>query len=211
MLSVVDVHARRGDREVLCGVSLEVARGERVAIHGPSGCGKTTLLLAVAGLVPLSAGRISLDGRDVTTVATHRRDIGMVFQDDQLFPQFDVAENVAYSLRVAGVAKNERSYRAEEWLTRVGLSGFGDRTIEGLSGGESKRVALARTLAASPSVLLLDEPLTGLDVDLHRQLLSDLRVLFDELGTTVVVVTHDRAEGAAIAHRSVEFARLLPD
>ena len=135
----------------------------------------------------------------------------MVFQDDQLFPQFDVAENVAYSLRVAGVAKHERSNRAEEWLTRVGLSGFGDRTIEGLSGGESKRVALARTLAASPSVLLLDEPLTGLDVDLHRQLLSDLRVLFDELGTTVVVVTHDRAEGAAIAHRSVEFTRLLPD
>jgi ABC-type nitrate/sulfonate/bicarbonate transport system ATPase subunit len=133
----------------------------------------------------------------------------MVFQDDQLFPHFNVAENVAYSLRVAGIPKRERLQRAAEWLTRVGLAGFDSRSVDELSGGEAKRVALVRTLMSSPSVVLLDEPLTGLDEVLHHQLLDDLRSLFDELHTTVVVVTHDRAEGAALAHRSVEFAQLL--
>jgi len=209
MLEVNNLHVRRGDHEVLRGVSLQVARGERVALHGPSGCGKTTLLLAIAGLVPVTRGHVVLDGHDVTGVPTHRRGVGMVFQDDQLFPHFNVAENVAYSLRVAGIPKRERLQRAAEWLTRVGLAGFDSRSVDELSGGEAKRVALVRTLMSSPSVVLLDEPLTGLDEVLHHQLLDDLRSLFDELHTTVVVVTHDRAEGAALAHRSVEFAQLL--
>ena len=149
MLSVVDLRARRGDAEVLQGVSLEVSRGERVAVHGPSGCGKTTLLLAIAGLVTPTTGRVMLDGRDITTTPTHRRGIGMVFQDDQLFPHFSVAENVAYSLRVAGTPKRKRMREAEEWLARVGLAGFGARSVDGLSGGEAKRVALVRTLASS--------------------------------------------------------------
>ncbi len=211
MLEVNNLHVRRGDHEVLRGVSLQVARGERVALHGPSGCGKTTLLLAIAGLVPVTRGHVVLDGLDVTGVPTHRRGVGMVFQDDQLFPHFNVAENVAYSLRVAGIPKRERLQRAAEWLTRVGLVGFDSRSVDELSGGEAKRVALVRTLMSSPSVVLLDEPLTGLDEVLHHQLLDDLRSLFDELHTTVVVVTHDRAEGAALAHRSVEFAQLLRD
>jgi thiamine transport system ATP-binding protein len=209
MLEVNNLHVRRGDHEVLRGVSLQVARGERVALHGPSGCGKTTLLLAIAGLVPVTRGHVVLDGHDVTGVPTHRRGVGVVFQDNQLFPHFNVAENVAYSLRVAGVPKRERSPRAAEWLARVGLVGFDSRSVDELSGGEAKRVALVRTLMSSPSVVLLDEPLTGLDEVLHHQLLDDLRSLFDELHTTVVVVTHDRAEGAALAHRSVEFAQLL--
>ena len=209
MLEVNNLHVRRGDHEVLRGVSLQVARGERVALHGPSGCGKTTLLLAIAGLVPVTRGHVVLDGHDVTGVPTHRRGVGVVFQDNQLFPHFNVAENVAYSLRVAGIPKRERLQRAAEWLTRVGLVGFDSRSVDELSGGEAKRVALVRTLMSSPSVVLLDEPLTGLDEVLHHQLLDDLRSLFDELHTTVVVVTHDRAEGAALAHRSVEFAQLL--
>ena len=209
MLEVNDLHVRRGDHEVLHGVSLQVARGERVALHGPSGCGKTTLLLAIAGLVPVTRGHVVLDGHDVTAVPTHRRGVGMVFQDNQLFPHFNVAENVAYSLRVAGVPKRQRLQRAAEWLARVGLVGCDSRSVDELSGGEAKRVALVRTLMSSPSVVLLDEPLTGLDEVLHHQLLDDLRSLFDELDTTVVVVTHDRAEGAALAHRSVEFAQLL--
>lgn len=211
MLDVADLRAQRGESEVLRGVSLHVLRGERVAVHGPSGCGKTTLLLAVAGLVPVTSGRVTLNGVDVTRVPTHQRGVGMVFQDDQLFPHFDVADNVGYSLRVAGVSKRQREIQVNEWLRRVGLDGFGARSVDGLSGGEAKRVALARTLAASPSVVLLDEPLTGLDDALHERLLGDLRALFDELQTTVVMVSHDRAEASALAHRSVEFDQLMRD
>jgi thiamine transport system ATP-binding protein len=211
VLAVTDLRARRGDNDVLRGVSLQVSRGERVAVHGPSGCGKTTLLLAIAGLVPVTSGRVTLAGIDVTGMPTHRRGVGMVFQDDQLFPHFNVAENVGYSLRVAGMPKNERKQRVEGWLHQVGLIGFGARSVDGLSGGEAKRVALARTLAASPSVVLLDEPLTGLDDVLRDRLLNDLRALFDELQTTVVMVTHDRAEAAALSHRAVEFDRLMRD
>ncbi|NDA54610.1 MAG: ATP-binding cassette domain-containing protein, partial [Actinobacteria bacterium] len=137
--------------------------------------------------------------------------IGLVFQDDRLFPHFDVADNVAYSLRVQGMARHERHRHADDWLERVGLGGFSQRSIDSLSGGEAKRVALARALAASPRVVLLDEPLTGLDDSLHDRLLTDLRLLFDQLQTTVVLVTHDRAQGAALAHRATDFSALLHD
>jgi ABC-type nitrate/sulfonate/bicarbonate transport system ATPase subunit len=119
-----------------------------------------------------------------------------------------VADNVSYALRVRGVAKRERFIVAQEWLERVGLSGFQHRRTASLSGGEAKRVALARTLAGGPNIVLLDEPLNGLDEELHDQLLGDVRNLFEQLGTTVVHVTHDRAEGAALCHRSIEFATL---
>ncbi|NBR93222.1 MAG: ATP-binding cassette domain-containing protein, partial [Actinobacteria bacterium] len=191
MLDVVDLTVRRGAQVVVRRADLLVKHGERVAVHGPSGCGKTTLLHAIAGLLAVDTGQILLDGVDITATAANRRGIGVVFQDDQLFPHFDVAENVAYSLRVQGVARRERRRHADDWLERVGLGGFAQRTINSLSGGEAKRVALARTLAASPRVVLLDEPLTGLDASLHDRLLIDLRLLFDQLQTTVVLVTHD--------------------
>ena len=209
MLDVINLTVRRGAQVVVRRADLLVKRGERVAVHGPSGCGKTTLLHAIAGLLAVDTGQILLDGVDITATAAYRRGIGVVFQDDQLFPHFDVAENVAYSLRVQGVARRERRRHADDWLERVGLGGFAQRTINSLSGGEAKRVALARTLAASPRVVLLDEPLTGLDASLHDRLLIDLRLLFDQLQTTVVLVTHDRDEGAALAHRSTEFSALL--
>ena len=211
MINVVDLTVRRGDRVVFHRARLHVERGERIAVHGPSGCGKTTLLHAIAGLVIADTGQIVLDGVDVTTTATHRRGIGLVFQDDRLFPHFDVADNVAYSLRMRGMSRNERRRHANDWLERVGLGGFAQRSIDSLSGGEAKRVALARALAAQPSVVLLDEPLTGLDETLHDQLLADVRDLFAQLGTTVVLVTHDRTEGAALADRAVEFSELLQD
>ena len=211
MIDVVDLTVRRGDRVVFRRARLHVERGERIAVHGPSGCGKTTLLHAIAGLVIADTGQIVLDGVDVTTTATHRRGIGLVFQDDRLFPHFDVADNVAYSLRMRGMSRNERRRHANDWLERVGLGGFAQRSIDSLSGGEAKRVALARALAAQPSVVLLDEPLTGLDETLHDQLLADVRDLFAQLGTTVVLVTHDRTEGAALADRAVEFSELLQD
>jgi ABC-type Fe3+/spermidine/putrescine transport system ATPase subunit len=183
----------------LDGVSLSVQPGERLAVHGPSGCGKTTLLYAIAGLVDIERGAIRISDRDVTTTPAHQRDIGLVFQDNQLFPHFDVTDNVSYSLRVRGMAKRERRNVAEEWLSRFGLTGLAHRRVTELSGGEAKRVALARTMAGKPRVVLLDEPLTGLDDHLHEQLLADIRSVFDRLGTTVVHVTHDRAEGAAVS------------
>jgi thiamine transport system ATP-binding protein len=208
MLEVVDLTVQRGTRRVLDGVSLSVQPGERLAVHGPSGCGKTTLLYAIAGLVDIERGAIRISDRDVTTTPAHQRDIGLVFQDNQLFPHFDVADNVSYSLRVRGTAKRERRNVAEEWLSRFGLTGLAHRRVTELSGGEAKRVALARTMAGKPRVVLLDEPLTGLDDHLHEQLLADIRSVFDRLGTTVVHVTHDRAEGAALCHRSMDLAPL---
>lgn len=208
MLEVVDLTVQRGIRRVLDGVSLSVQPGERLAVHGPSGCGKTTLLYAIAGLVDIERGAIRISDRDVTTTPAHQRDIGLVFQDNQLFPHFDVADNVSYSLRVRGTAKRERRNLAEEWLSRFGLTGLAHRRVTELSGGEAKRVALARTMAGKPRVVLLDEPLTGLDDHLHEQLLADIRSVFDRLGTTVVHVTHDRAEGAALCHRSMDLAPL---
>lgn len=208
MLEVVDLTVKRGTRRVLDGVSLSVQPGERLAVHGPSGCGKTTLLYAIAGLVDIERGAIRISDRDVTTTPAHQRDIGLVFQDNQLFPHFDVADNVSYSLRVRGMAKRERRNVAEEWLSRFGLTGLSHRRVTELSGGEAKRVALARTMAGKPRVVLLDEPLTGLDDHLHEQLLADIRSVFDRLGTTVVHVTHDRAEGAALCHRSMDLAPL---
>ena len=208
MLHVADLVVVRDGRRVLDGVSLVVQPGERVAVHGPSGCGKTTLLHSIAGLVHVDAGSISLNHHDVTHTRAHQRGVGLVFQDDQLFAHLDVADNVSYALRVRGVAKRERFIVAQEWLERVGLSGFQHRRTASLSGGEAKRVALARTLAGEPNIVLLDEPLNGLDDELHDQLLGDVRSLFEQLGTTVVHVTHDRAEGAALCHRSIEFATL---
>jgi thiamine transport system ATP-binding protein len=206
MLQVVDLTVERGGRRVLDGISMSVRPGERLAVHGPSGCGKTTLLCAIAGLVDIQHGVIHIGDRDVTHIPAHQRDVGLVFQDNQLFPHFDVADNVSYSLRVRGIGKRERRKVAEDWLSRFGLTGLARRRVTELSGGEAKRVALARTMAAAPRVVLLDEPLTGLDDSLHERLLGDIRDIFDSLGTTVVHVTHDRVEGAALCHRSINLA-----
>lgn len=211
MLQVVDLTVERGGRRVLDGISISVRPGERLAVHGPSGCGKTTLLYAIAGLLDVHHGVIRIGDRDVTHIPAHQRDIGLVFQDNQLFPHFDVADNVSYSLRVRGIGKRERRKVAEDWLSRFGLTGLARRRVAELSGGEAKRVALARTMAAAPRVVLLDEPLTGLDDSLHERLLGDIRDIFDSLGTTVVHVTHDRAEGTALCHRSINLASHLAE
>lgn len=208
MLRITDLAVVRGVARVLDGVSLTVEKGERVSLHGPSGCGKSTLLHAVAGLIEVERGTIVMADRDITRVPAHLRGVGLVFQDDRLFPHFTVGDNVSYSLRVRGIDKKQRKSAADAWLERVGLAGFAGRPVDSLSGGESKRVALARALAAEPSVVLLDEPLTGLDDALHDTLLADLRELFVSTGTTVVHVTHDRAEGSRLCDRAVEFASL---
>jgi thiamine transport system ATP-binding protein len=204
MLELVDVAVSFNGVPFLQRVRLSVDRGEIVTLVGPSGSGKSTLLRVISGLEAPSAGRVIIDGRDMTTVAPHRRPVGMVFQDNQLFPHLTVADNVAYPLRIAHVNRTMRRTTVREMLHLVGLDGFDDRRIERLSGGEAKRVAVARSLAADPAVLLLDEPLTGLDAALHDRMLGDLTTLFRTRGTTVVHVTHDMAEAAAIASRIVD-------
>ncbi len=189
---------------VLVGASLSIERGEVVALLGPSGSGKSTLLRVIAGIIAPDAGTVTVDGVDITSVPTHRRGVGMVFQDNQLFPHMTVAENVAFGLKVGGVAAAERRATAESWLDRVDLSGFARRSVGDLSGGEAKRVALARTLAVEPRVVLLDEPLTGLDRDLHDRLTADLATLLADLAVTAILVTHDPDEASAIAGRSLQ-------
>jgi thiamine transport system ATP-binding protein len=206
VLDVVEASIAFEGRRVLAGWSLHVDRGEVVALLGPSGSGKSTVLRIVAGLIAPDAGTVRIDGADVTRVPTHRRSVGMVFQDEQLFPHLSVRDNVAFGLRMAGAGATDRHRAADLMLARVGLDGFGDRRIERLSGGEAKRVALARSLAPSPKVLLLDEPLTGLDRELHDRLVVEIGGILRDAGTTAVWVTHDRSEAAAVADRVVELA-----
>lgn len=207
-LEVDGVRVSFGDTPVLDGVSMRLGPGEVVALLGPSGSGKTTLLRAIAGLIPIDAGAIRVGATDITRMPTHRRGIGMVFQDNQLFPHLSTGDNVAFGAKLAGVPAVERRRLAADWLSRVGLDGFAERHVTELSGGEAKRVALARSLAASPAVLLLDEPLTGLDRELHDRLADDLAALLRASATTTLIVTHDRDEAGRIADGVVTLGEL---
>lgn len=181
------------------GVTLDVPVGEVLALLGPSGCGKSSLLRAVAGLEPPASGAVTWDGVDLAAVPVHRRGFGLVFQDGQLFPHRDVAGNVAYGLR--GLPRDARAARVAELLDLVGLPGYDRRPVTTLSGGERQRVALARSLAPRPRLLLLDEPLSALDRSLRERLADDLRRALVATGTTALFVTHDQDEAATVADR----------
>ncbi|GAA2290702.1 ABC transporter ATP-binding protein [Streptomyces hawaiiensis] len=203
LLALQGATVRFGGRTVLDAVDLEVAEHEIVCVLGPSGSGKSTLLRAVAGLQPLDSGRVVLDGRNQAGVPAHRRGVGLMFQDHQLFPQRDVAGNVAFGLRMHGESKRQQAERVKELLDLVGLPGAGRRAVAALSGGEQQRVALARALAPNPRLLMLDEPLGQLDRTLRERLVVELKELFGRLGTTVLAVTHDQGEAFALADRVV--------
>ncbi|MFJ7179865.1 ABC transporter ATP-binding protein [Streptomyces massasporeus] len=203
LLALRDATVRFGGRAVLDAVDLEVAEHEIVCVLGPSGSGKSTLLRAVAGLQPLDSGRVMLDGHDQAGLPAHRRGVGLMFQDHQLFPQRDVGGNVAFGLRMRGEPKRRQAERVQELLDLVGLPGAGRRAVAALSGGEQQRVALARALAPSPRLLMLDEPLGQLDRSLRERLVVELKELFGRLGTTVLAVTHDQGEAFALADRVV--------
>ncbi|MEV4441670.1 ABC transporter ATP-binding protein [Streptomyces sp. NPDC049577] len=202
-LSLKGVTVRFGERAALDGVDLDVAEHEIVCVLGPSGSGKSTLLRVVAGLQRADAGRVFLGGEDLDGVPTHRRGVGLMFQDHQLFPQRDVGGNVAFGLRMRGLRRREAGRTVAETLELVGLPGAERRAVATLSGGEQQRVALARALAPEPRLLMLDEPLGQLDRGLRERLVVELRALFRRLGTTVLAVTHDQGEAFALADRVV--------
>ena len=185
----------------VAGVDLDVADGEILALLGPSGCGKSSLLRAVAGLEPLSAGSVTFAGQDLGGVPVHRRGFGLLFQDGQLFPHRDVARNVAYGLETLRVPRAERVARVCELLDVVGLGAYEKRPVATLSGGERQRVALARALAPRPRLLLLDEPFSALDRALRERLSVEVREVLRATGTTAIFVTHDHDEAFTVADR----------
>ena len=194
-----DLSKRFGAFTAVEHVALSVAHGTFVCLLGPSGCGKTTLLRMIAGLEEPSSGRILIDGHDITRLAAHQRDFGMVFQSLALFPHLTVGENIAYPLRIRGVPKPEQDARVNELLALVHLPGLVDRPVSRLSGGQRQRVAIARALARSPKLFLLDEPLSALDAKLREAMQVELRQLQRSLGITTVVVTHDQREAMTMA------------
>ena len=196
---------RFGSVVALDGVSLTIAPGEFFALLGPSGSGKTTCLRLIAGFDRPDSGSIWLDGVDVTGVPPHQRNVNTVFQDYALFPHMSVADNVAYGLRVRGVAAAERRTRANEMLSLVRLESFGERRPAQLSGGQRQRIALARALINQPQVLLLDEPLGALDLKLREDMQTELKSLQQRLGITFVFVTHDQGEALSMADRVAVF------
>lgn len=194
-----------GDNTVISDLSLRIEDGEFFTLLGPSGCGKTTLLRTIAGFITPASGSISFGGKNVTDFPTHKRNIGMVFQDYALFPDKTVNTNVAYGLKARGVNRADIPGRVAEALERVGMGGFGDRLPSAISGGQRQRVALARALVIRPSVLLMDEPLSNLDAKLRLQIRESISDLQREVGITTVFVTHDQEEALAMSDRIALF------
>ena len=202
-LEIGDVTVAYDGVPAVVDATVAVPDGSVLAVLGPSGCGKSTLLRAVAGLEPTAAGTIAWDGRDLAGVPTHKRGFALMFQDGQLFGHLTVAGNVGYALRIRRDRPDKAAIarRVEELLDLVGLEGYADRLPATLSGGERQRVALARSLAVEPRLLLLDEPLSALDTGLRERLAAELRAILLAAGTTALLVTHDHEEAFAVADR----------
>ncbi|NND03525.1 MAG: ABC transporter ATP-binding protein [Acidimicrobiia bacterium] len=199
MLSVEDLTVRYGDATALDSVDIEMPAGATLAVMGESGSGKSTLLRAIAGLVKPASGAIYWNGENIVNRPAHQRGFGLMFQDYALFPHLSVAENVSFGLRMTGVSSEEQARATTHHLQLVGLSGYHERHVDELSGGEQQRVALARTLAADPQLVLLDEPLGALDRSRRDQLLADMQQIFTDSGVGAIYVTHDHHEAFAVA------------
>ena len=208
MLDVHNICVVLGGTPIVQDFSLQIPTGTTTALVGPSGSGKTTILHAICGITPVTSGSVSYDGRDITNTPIHRRKIGMVFQDPDLFPHLSVWHNIAFGLafitpRLGAHAVTER---VQELLALVGMETFGDRRIDDLSGGEQRRVALARALAPRPHLLLLDEPFSALDSALRLRLIADIGDILSATHTTALIVTHDPAEAEILATRTVSIS-----
>jgi len=202
---LADLSKRYGEVVAVAGIDLEIEPGEFFTMLGPSGSGKTTTLRMIAGFEDPSGGTIELAGKDVRGVPPYERAVNTVFQDYALFPHMSVGENVAYGLKIAGVAKAERAKRRDEALEMVRLPGYGERRPGELSGGQRQRVALARAIVNRPRVLLLDEPLGALDLKLREQMQVELKAIQGEVGITFVYVTHDQDEALTMSDRIAVF------
>jgi thiamine transport system ATP-binding protein len=201
MLELTGVSVSYDGKPAVIDADLSLPDGSVLAVLGPSGCGKSSLLRAIAGLEPVGSGSVSWDGVDLRGTPTHKRGFALMFQDGQLFNHLTVARNVGYAPRLRRAPDVAR--RVQELLELVGLEGYADRLPSTLSGGERQRVALARSLAAEPRLLLLDEPLSALDAGLRERLAADLGAILRRAGTTALMVTHDHDEAYAVADRLV--------
>ena len=202
-LSVEQLRVSLQGEEILRGLSLRAERGAFVSLLGESGCGKSTLLKSIAGLIEAASGEIQLDGRSLLTVSPEKRGTVIVFQDLRLFPHMTVEKNIAFPMELRGLSREQRKKETERLLDEVQLTGYGKRKIRELSGGQMQRVALARALAAEPSVLLLDEPFSGLDERLRAEMGSLVRRIHRERKITTILVTHDSREALQMSDRIV--------
>ncbi len=200
-LRLSGIAKRYGAQAVVDGLDFSVAAGEFVSLLGPSGCGKTTLLRIIAGLTGCDAGRVEVDGTDVTALPAHRRNIGVVFQSYALFPHLTVGENVAFGLRARRMPKGEIAASVARALESVRLAALADRPISALSGGQQQRVAVARAIATRPRLILLDEPLSALDRKLRETMQIELRQMLRDAGMTAIFVTHDQEEALVMSDR----------
>ena len=199
MLELMHLDKRFDRVEAVRGVSFKLASGQFLSLLGPSGCGKTTTLRMIAGFEQPTSGRVYLAGRDITHVPARRRNIGMVFQSYALFPHLTAADNVAFGLHMRRVARAERESRVARALDIVRMQGLGDRLPKSLSGGQQQRIALARALVIEPDLLLLDEPLSALDLKLREEMRDEIHRIVRELGITTVFVTHDQGEALVLS------------
>ncbi len=206
-LKIRDVSKSFDDFVALHGINLDVFKGEFVSFLGPSGCGKTTLLRAISGLDVQTTGSIVQNGRDISNLPVNQRDFGIVFQSYALFPNLKIKDNVAYGLVSAGKNRQEIEKRSAELLTMVGLADQAEKYPAQLSGGQQQRVSLARALALSPGLLLLDEPLSALDARVRARLRGEIRDLQQRLGITTIMVTHDQEEALTMSDRIVVMSK----
>lgn len=200
-VSVEGVAKSFGSARVIEDLDFSVGRGELVSLLGPSGCGKTTLLKLICGLIPPDGGRILVNGRDVTRVPAHKRNVSVVFQNYALFPHLNVADNVAFGLKARGTPAGDTPGRVAEALRLVRMSEFAERSVARLSGGQQQRVAVARALVVDPDLILLDEPFSALDRKLRETMQVELKALLRANGITAIFVTHDQEEAQAVSSR----------
>ncbi|MCL1965271.1 MAG: ABC transporter ATP-binding protein [Firmicutes bacterium] len=201
ILRLEEIYKDFGNGEILRGITLDVPAGEFLTLLGPSGCGKTTTLRIIAGLESPTSGRVLLGGQNVTHIPPEARDVNTVFQNYALFPHMNVAANIGYGLRIRGMEKRQMKKKVDEMLRLVQLEGFEKRSPDSLSGGQRQRVAIARAVVLAPQILLLDEPLGALDLQLRRQMQTELKALQESLGITFIYITHDQEEALNMSDR----------
>jgi ABC-type sugar transport system ATPase subunit len=208
VLKVSHLSVSYGKEKILKDVCVVVPTGSTTAIVGPSGSGKSTLLHAICGLIPIDAGQIFLNDQDLTSTPAHRRNIGLVSQSGDLFPTMTVRENIEFGLRMDKVDASTKKVRSDFLLDLISLTEYGKRMPDTLSGGQARRVSLARALARNPSLLVMDEPLTGLDAQTHDELAVDIKKLISDTGTTAIIVTHDLDEAEFFADVVIDIRTL---